>query len=65
MTFAIGDKVILDGEYYDDGVATEHIIVDIIDSFVGELFKIDPVPNTCSIDGLEDWINSDWFTRAE
>lgn len=65
--FKMGDKVILDGEYYDDGVATEHTITQIfwpLTTQSGVAFLVNPMPDTCAVDGLEYCIDSGWFTKA-
>ena len=66
--FWVGDKVIRDGEYYDDGIETEHTIVEICSIHrrmsSGVSFWVSPMPDTCAVDGLEGWIDSGWFTRA-
>lgn len=59
--FKVGDAVILDGEYYANGVATEHIIEEVFinKTASGVAFRIKPMPDT--INGREDCIDSGWF----
>lgn len=65
----VGDRVILDGEYYDDGIATQHVIVRTVagadaTGASGRMFEIVPPVDTCSVPGLEGLLDSGWFTKA-